>query len=479
MQINYEKFMNIIPQDKKIREVMTKIINSKASNKKLEFSKHISDNGYEFTVFKKDSKIYSCEHWFYPPDYKLHEDNFSVYPYKFYDINTTALLSLYSCGSINAYKIRKDIRVLFVDKSFINKVIDKILNPLINNKNTKHKKYYEYVKLFLQDKEKDIKSNEIKGDSWTVYFLSYISKILKFDGLLYLNNGGLYNNIENNMKIVLNRKSLFVRDGENKYDWMGWNIDTYILPIHDFVLNVRHFLSKNTGFKAYDFYRESLQASIKITEEYDFCTLNINNLISINKLYDKDRCMKELINFIKLHKLKFMCLQDIKYKDTRMFNKFIAAENMYTSVGDFEKQYFKDEDLCNIIVSTSNIIILNNGILPSGKEHFILFKHPNYKKKTFLNTKLTEKPEFKTEQLNTIAKTKADYIMGTLNIIKGTTEYITLKDIGYALNSDQVYGTTIDNIQTDYILSKIPKVMKSVVTVNYKFSDHKSLLGKI
>ena len=210
--------------------------------------------------------------------------------------------------------------------------------------------------------------------------------------------------------------------------------------------------------------------------------MNINSLRSINKLYDKDRCIKELLRFIKTHKLKFLCIQDLLYKDASMFNKIINTEGLYCSLGDFERQYFKDTDLCNVVISTSNIIILNNKLLPGGKQHFITFKHPNYTKVIFLNTKLIESDSnsnLKLEQLTRITETNSNYIFGSLYICKGAPLYTFLKSSNYALNNTEIYGTTIGNTQVDYILSKLPNILSSTITINYRYSDHKAIIGKI
>ena len=453
---NYEHLTKIIEDDKKIKTVFKDIINNKASNKSADFKKFRDKDNYDFTIINKDSKLYQGQLWFYPEEYDLHSDNFLVYPYYYHDIATAAVFALYNCGGINSYVAKRDIKLLFVDQVFIKNIIKKFLNPILNKKNIKYREYYEYVKLYLKseynlatstelNKIEKIHSNDISGNSWTCYFLTYISKILRYDGLIFLNNTGIYNIVTNSLKIILNKSALMIRNTNSRYDWTNWGINEYILPISEFDLNTTHYLHKNRGFKAYNFYRSSLQVSIKTSEDYDFATLHINNLISINKLHNKDICIKGLISFIKNHKLKFICLQGIQYKDIATFNKFITAENMYSSSGDFEKKYFKDNDLCNIVVSTGRIIILNNELLPGGKQHFILFKHPNYKGMKFLNTQLVDSKDnakLRQKQLLVVKEAESQYILGNLNIVKGTTDYDILSSMGYALNSNEVY--TID-----------------------------------
>lgn len=240
------------------------VINNKVKNNILDFKRHKDNKGYEFTVIKEKSKLYDWQPWFYPNAYDVGENKFSIYPYEFYDLSTATLIALYHCGSVNSYIVTRDIKLLFVNKIFVKKVINDIIDPLLKGKTNKHKDYYRYVKMYLKKeynlassgdtkKIEMIKSTEVKGDSWTKYFLSYVSKELGYNGLLFLNNTGLYSIIDNSTRIILNRKKLFVRNTENKYDWNNWGLESYILPIDIFDLNIKYYLYKNTGFKVYDF----------------------------------------------------------------------------------------------------------------------------------------------------------------------------------------------------------------------------------
>ena len=118
------------------------------------------------------------------------------------------------------------------EQSFVKKVIDDIIDPLLKSDNTKHKDYYRYVKIYLKTeynlatsseirKTETIRINDIKGDSWTQYFLIYTSKTLGYNGLLFLDNNGLYTRVSNSVRILLNKKNYFTRNTESKYDWIN------------------------------------------------------------------------------------------------------------------------------------------------------------------------------------------------------------------------------------------------------------------
>ena len=49
----------------------------------------------------------------------------------------------------------------------------------------------------------------------------------------------------------------------------------------------------------------------------------------------------------------------------------------------------------------------------------------------------------------------------------------------YALNNLNIDSTTPFNTQTDYILTKIPRILTDCMAANYKYSDHKLVLGKL
>ena len=479
--INYEQFKNLINKDHKIINIFKNVINETISSPKLDFNKKIDRHGNEYSIIKKDSKVYQSKYWFYPDGYNSNPQDFFIQSNYCFDINTASILALYKCGGIHAYRIIHDIKLLILNQKLVNKIIKKFIDPLIR-KSIKHESFYQYIKIYLKlemkiessldlKEVKNIKSNEISGDFCTSTFLSFISHILGYQGILYTKKGGIYDLSKNGFKILINDKNIFKRDVNNKYDWINWGINEYILPIEEFNLNTVY---NNVGFNVYNFYRSNLQYSIKVSEEYDFGTLNVNKLVSINKLYDKDHCIKAIIIFIKTHKLKFICIQDILYKDVKTFNKFVMAENLYSSIGDFEKHNFTDNDLCNIVVSTSKLIIIDISLFIDSRQYFVVFKHPNFRNITFVNTKLNN-----IKQLRQLTDNNSNYILGNFDIIKGTSEYKYLQSIGYALNNDQIFGTNVDNTQTDYILSKLPKVLTSVVAINYKYSNHKSVIAKI
>ena len=479
--INYEQFKKLINKDHKIISIFKNVINETISSSELDFKKKVDSHDYEYSIINEGSKLYQSKYWFYPERYDSNPKDFYIQSNYCFDINTASILALYKCGGIHAYRTLHDIKLLILNKKFINKIIKKFINPLLR-KSDSYESFYNYIKIYLKleigiessldlKEIENIKSNEINGDFCTSTFLSFISHILGYQGILYTKKSGIYDLSKNGFKILINDKNILKRDTQNKYDWTNWGINEYILPIEEFNLNTAY---NDIGFDVYNFYRTSLQPSIKTSDCYDFGTLNVNKLMSINKLHSKDDCMRALILFIKNHKLHFICIQDILYKDVKIFNKFVIAESMYSSIGDFEKVNFTDNDLCNIVISTSKLIIINMSLFTNSIQYFIVFKHPNFQNKTFVNTKINN-----IRQLRELKELNGDYILGTLDIIKGTSEYKYLQSIGYALNNEQIYGTNVDNTQTDYILSKLPKVLTSVIPINYKYSDHKAVIAKI
>ena len=472
--INYECFFRLIDNKHKINDIFKNVINNNLNREPLQYKIKTDKMGCKYMVINQNSKLYKVEDWFYKT-----ADQFFIQNNYVFDINTASLISLYKCTGVFAYRLKSDIKLLILDKELVEYIITNFINKL---KGSSSIYFYNYMKSYLRielgiedskDKNmvKNITSNELPGDYCTGLFLSFISHILGYQGVIYTKLTGIYKLSNNGFKILINDMNILERDKSNKYDWTNWGIKDYILPQEEFVLNP---IYNNAGFKAYEFYKSSLNPNIKITEEYDFGTININKLISINNNHNKDRCMRGLINFINKHKLKFLCVQDLLYEDIDIFTKFIIAENLYSTVGDFERHNFKDNDLCNVIISSSKLLIINISKFLNSNQYYIIFKHPNYNKKTFINTKLDN-----INQLNELNKYNANYIIGNINIVNGTDSYSKLQSMNYALNNDNIFGTNIDNLQTTYILSKLPKVTKSVVPINYKYSDHKSLICKV
>uniref|UniRef100_A0A6C0LMH5 Uncharacterized protein n=1 Tax=viral metagenome TaxID=1070528 RepID=A0A6C0LMH5_9ZZZZ len=452
---NYESIKKHIRTDSPIINIFIDILKGIPS-KDLNFVPKTSSKGYEYIKIHKECKLYQSFHWFYRKDYKS-DNNI------FYDKVSATRLSLIKCGGLHAYRTIDDVRLLFFNKNLVNSIIKNYLDPLIRS--SKYSKYYYYIKLFLRNsisiandyEKREIKQIKVSKKECIDDFLEMISKIFKFNGIIFYK--------DNAIKIILNNSNLVKRDLNNRYDWTNWGLDNYIADIKEFDLNPLYF-GKNDEFKAYDFYINSLQPSIKIDEDYDFGCLNINQLNSINKLHTKDDCMKALLRFMKRHNISIFCLQDLLYKDAKTFNKFIENEDLYSSLGDFERLNLKDTDLCNVIISSSNIMIINNELL--NGDHVITFSHPNYKKKKFIN--------IKTKNINTLqelSKRNIDMIIGNININKEE-----LKPLDYALNSEQVYGTNINETTDMYIMSRLPLVLSSVIPINYKYSDHKVLIGK-
>ena len=479
IKYNYEFFEKIINnKNKKILTIFKNIVNNQVKNQSIDTTIKEDKFNVKYIKIQKNCRLYQNKSWFYPSTYQFTNDIKSNY---FYSKYTASLLSLYTCGGIHTFKLVETIKLIVVDKEFIKNIIKEYIDPLL--KTSKFYNYYYYIKIFLRlqygmasnyelQEIKEIKKMEIFGDHCTSNFIIYISKIKGYNGVIYLKNEGIYNLIENSYKIVLNNYDYIKRDNNNEIDWVNWEIKDYILPIEEFIFNSKNFsIYENRGFRLYNFYKSSLLPSIKITKEYDFGLINVNNFISINKLHSKNNCIEGLIKFIKTHCLKFVCIQNFRYGDRDCFNKLLSIENLYSSLGDYEQNFFSKDDLCNVVISTSSIIILDNKIT-KNKEHIILFKHPNYKNRTFMNINVNNVLQFNYNM-------NADYVLGDFGIIKGSESYKKLENSGYALNSEEIYDTNPDKTQTDYILSKIPNILKSCVAMNYKYSTHKFLIGAL
>ena len=191
---NYEKFMNIIPVDKKIKKVLTKIIEKKVDKQSLKMDTKTDSKGYNYIILRKQSKLYSYEPWFFPKENNDSDINFHIYPYKYHDIWTVALLILHNCGSINSYTLPETINILIIDDKCVENIINKFLNPLIKNK-TKHSVYYNYV-------IKELNSNkDLNNESSILYLLVLISNILGYDGLIFNDK------IPNGINVYLNKKN--------------------------------------------------------------------------------------------------------------------------------------------------------------------------------------------------------------------------------------------------------------------------------
>ena len=308
----------------------------------------------------------------------------------------------------------------------------------------------------------------------------------------------------NHLEIVLGRQDNIERDGENKYDWTNWGIEKdFVLPIEEFDYNFEGFQNKNYDFGIYNFYKRMLVPTILNYDSYDFGTINVHYFDSINTKLTKEDCIRGAISIMNKLELKFLCLQEVDYLDTELLDKIVTAAGLYTSVGDFEKEHYSSntlrlgDRLHNAVISTAKLTILDNKLLPEARigkpRHFIKFKHPNYKDITFLTTHLAIIPksakrvftcdkntEVRLKQLIEIKKSDPDIILGDLNITKGDqVEFNALSGMFYALNNLNIESTTPFNNQTDYILSKIPRILKDCMAINYKYSDHKLIVGKL
>jgi hypothetical protein len=171
--------------------------------------------------------------------------------------------------------------------------------------------------------------------------------------------------------------------------------------------------------------------------------------------------------------LKFICLEQIDPQYIVELNNLAEAEHLFIT----DKRPTKASS-SNCIISTCKVDILETTMLPHSG-YYLIFTHPHFNNKRMLVTDLSENEGSKIEQLNVLKGTNADIIFGDIDINQyNDKEYKHLSTIGYAPNDIDMELTTPDNGTVDYIMTKLPSVLSMCAAVNYKYSDHRLVLGK-
>ena len=216
-----------------------------------------------------------------------------------------------------------------------------------------------------------------------------------------------------------------------------------------------------------------LLPSIKLEDKFDFGTLNVNMFHSINSKDSTKACIGAIVEVIKDYDLKFICLEQIDPQYIVELNTLAEAENLFIT----DKRP-SNATSSNCIISTCKVDILETSMLPySG--YYLIFKHPHFDNKRILVTDLSENSGSKIAQLDALKGTNADIIFGDIGINQyDHKEYRYLSTMGYAPNDTDMELTTPDNGTVDYIMTRLPITLSMCAAVNYKYSDHRLVLGK-
>jgi hypothetical protein len=429
---NYEALINIIEVDKQIINVLKKAI-SKEEIKSKDLKIYVDSRGYELFKISKDTKIYKASPWFYTT-----EQGDDIYS----EIQQATYNAMLLGGGVNCYITKEELRIFLLNDKNINRLIKDYIKKLQNN-NNKNNEYYKEITSLLNS----IDSSTLDKNKYhALYkFLSMIIKCLGYDGTYINKNTMLYDKSEY-MIVSMDKISRFNSD---KYDWEQWGVSDFILPNDTFMLNTKYYLSSMIGFDSYNFYKKMLIPSVKLEEEFDIGTINVNKFNSINSIDTLNNCIKGIIDAFKNYSLKILCLQEIDTKVINELTSLLEAENLYASINN---------SLCVVSKGKLELIPSNNAVT---------FNHPNYKKTKFMN--------ICTDNIEALKPDNSDVIIGTIAV----SSYKKLSTMGYSTNDINMEPTTVSNEINDYILTKLPNTLSLCVSVNYKYSNHRLVLGKL
>lgn len=429
---NYEALINIIEVDKKIITILKKAI-SKEEIKVKDSKIYVDSRGYELSKIPKDTKIYKALPWFYTT-----EEGNDIYS----EVQQATYNAMLLGGGVNCYITKEELRIFLLNDKNINKLIKDYIKKLQND-NNKNNEYYKEISSLLNTLDS---SNLDKNKYDALYkFLSMVIKCLGYDGTYINKNTMLYDKSEY-MIVSTDKISRFNSD---KYDWEQWGISDYILPNDTFILNTKDYLSSMIGFDVYNFYKKMLMPSVKLEEEFDIGTVNVSKFNSINEMDTLNNCIKGIIDSFKSYSLKILCLQEIDTKYINELTSLLEAENLHASINN---------SLCVVSKGKLELIPSNNSVT---------FVHPNYKNKKFMN--------ICTNNIETLKPDNSDVIIGTI----ATGHSKKLSTMGYATNDINMEPTTVSNEIDEYILTKLPSTLSLCVSVNYKYSNHRLVLGKL
>ncbi len=539
---NYETIMKLIGKQTKIAVVFKKLVDLKCIQDMPPIPKKsvtADVKGYNIIKLKKDTNIYRAASWFYPITHKpagMHTFYPDVQTAAFFTLTTLGGIETYK--TTNELRL-----LFLEDKDNLNKIIANFIDPIIDKKpESRNKEFYIFLrdiirfKYDLENKPTEERIKEIKlrhglnvvsiGKtvetvvsfpsihcnngvvSTTVYrneedipiakFMAYIIEILGYDGTYSHQQSNIYSWVgQRHSEINLMIKDgQLIRDITDVYDWNNWEIDKdFLLPATEFDFNFRDFGRKNDNYRMYKFYKKMREQTIT-SVDYDMCTLNVNKFRSINLKHSTEEAIAAVFQLFEKYKLKFICIQEVMTEHHKKLNEIAERKGLFTSISKFERDEFESAPH-NVVISTAKIEILANKLLPhpelGGKRHYIHFKHPHFSGKTILNTHLTifdsvgksllvcdKNIEARIKQLIALKTVNADYILGDLNITQhDSIDFQSLGALMYSLNNRNIENTTAFNNQPDYIMSKLPEILTDVTAINYKYSDHRPVLGKI
>lgn len=424
---NYETIIKLIDNKCSIIPIFRDIVmNNEITTQNIKTYK--DSRQMEIYRLPQGSLLYKGLPWFYPHTMTHMEvkesDNF---PHLFSSIKPATKVALILGGGINAYKTSKELRLLCLNDHNYKLIMNEYVNNLTKNKKSDNIEYYNYIK----NKMSKIQEASTSDRMEVLNFLSNLTNALGYDGTYCSGSTAIYDSTE----YMINRSTLTERIPTNDYDWHSWDIiPEFIIPIETFNLNLAGYIQKNIGFSVYNFYKKMLLPSVKITDKFDFATLDVNNFQSINAKDSKSACMKACIDLMKEYDLRFICLQNA------------------TDLSD-------DIDLGNLHVSTRGkctVISTSKVSIDSSDDNHMIFTHPHFRGKTMANV------------VSNVPNITSDVIMG----ITGNKR----KD--YALNDMDLEPTSPNNITDNYILTKLPKVLPICMSINYKYSNHRIVIAK-
>lgn len=451
---NYEAILKLIDKHTPIINIFKKIIEDKKCVSQIEKGAVYKDSrGLELYRLHKGDIIYKGLPWFYPHTFTHMEikEN-EVYPHLYSSLLPATYVTMVEGGGLNAYSIVKELRLLCLTSQNISRIVKTYLEPLISGHNNLD--YYNYIKNHIMEPTDSNASFEV------LKFYAFLTNALGYDGTYA---EGTNTTVYQGNEYMLNTSILGHRQATHKYDWETWGMDAeYILPIETFNLNIKDYLTKNVGFSIYNFYKKMLLATLKIDDKFDFATLNVNHFQSINAKDSVKNCIGAAIGLMKEYDLRFLCLQNSDIND-----------ELTTNLVEAETLHIVNRGKCGII-STARIDIVD----ADTEDNHIVFAHPHFRGKKFINVNATE-VEDKRKYLKKLGDMRPDVILGTLGINRyNEKDYAQISAIGYATNDTDMESTSADDDIVDYILTRLPKVLSICMVSNYKYSNHRLVLGK-
>jgi hypothetical protein len=363
-------------------------------------------------------------------------------------------------------------------------------------------KYSKFNDMWLYEPEGELnlyKNNNDKSYTGWYYGAGFIDRICAKGIMLLINdkfNGitgstGFYSPYVSTTSteiIIWDQNNYVQRRPKHKYDSMQFmkKLDFDPLKIN---FNT-DFCSLNENFKLVKFYLNnkfdaySKTKSESISNNTKLLSFCINNFNSINLDDTPKIIIDKLKKLIEINDIDICCLQDCYTNKEILIDVFNASPIMYK----IDTTYLSNLGI--VLIYKNQITITNKSIVSNlgNKSSAVLFDFNNkkycvvrldsgkplkdrsnslYEPSTLLNI-ISFNSNNKINDINKIISNNPDYILGNFSFTKEDKAFEHLTNNKYM--TQYVSYTTIDNVQMDFVFSKVK--YNSLNTLKFPYSNH-------